>query len=463
MIRIQIIRLARVQSSSMRFDLSPLGTVPTLPIPPIPIPHHGSPPISTTQIGLYSMPALTSHGPPIIPAPNRDGASDFEPDDVWKRQLKGRIMKKFESLIQSNQASQQAQLMKGISREQMGYEAIDWNIKDLMEKEYQVSLREERNNRRWAAGGPSSGRPQANSEKPWAPPTGPEHSGRGIRQRTNETIPERPEELTRGNANQTAHVPSRNPQRGIAPWILASRELHATRKPIDAEFMAHMENLQRKTVGTSLSSPSSSPPSRQISLIGSPMISEPCSLMSSPPPRTGFSPTPVFIDEIPNGLIREAVSSLVAAQAPKGSAPRNLYPLQNSHLPSSSTATPLNSNWTSRPHPMRPPDSTGSVRRGYWNRCGDHLTPDGYVVFPPPNMQYPVELRMYPFENVGYQDHFGQSIAYVRRPELPQSLPKHGNPPECPYESVCFFFLKCANGTMVADFAASSFQFICYI
>jgi len=54
-------------------------------------------------------------------------------------------------------------------------------------------------------------------------------------------------------------------------------------------------------------------------------------------------------------------------------------------------------------------------------------------------MLFPEELSTYPFENVGYQDHNGQSIAYVRRPELPQSLPKYGNPPECPYESVCFF------------------------
>jgi len=48
---------------------------------------------------------------------------------------------------------------------------------------------------------------------------------------------------------------------------------------------------------------------------------------------------------------------------------------------------------------------------------------------------------MYPFENEGYQDHNGVFIAYVRRPELPQSLPKDGNPPERSYESVCFFFL----------------------
>jgi hypothetical protein len=130
-----------------------------------------------------------------------------------------------------------------------------------------------------------------------------------------------------------------------------------------------------------------------------------------------FPPTPVFRDEIPEELMTKVESSVFAAQTLKGSF--------------------ASSNSSSAHHPPAP---TGSVRRGYWNRHGDHLTPDGHVVFPPLSMQYPEELRMYPLENEGYQDHNGVFIAYVRRPELPQSLPKYGNPPERPYESVCFFF-----------------------
>jgi hypothetical protein len=116
-------------------------------------------------------------------------------------------------------------------------------------------------------------------------------------------------------------------------------------------------------------------------------------------------------------------------QVPKRSAPKN------SPFPNNS-ASLLNFNLA-----QRTPTPTGSVRCGYWNRRGDHLTRDGYVVFPPPKMWYPEELRMYPSETQGYQDHCGLSIAYVRRPEHPQSLSKHGEPPERPYESVCFLLL----------------------
>jgi len=136
------------------------------------------------------------------------------------------------------------------------------------------------------------------------------------------------------------------------------------------------------------------------------------------PLENELPPTPVFRDEIPKQLMTKVESSVFGAQT-----------LRSSFAASSSSSA------------HHPPTPTGLVRRGYWNRRGDHLTPDGYVVFPPLSMQYPEELRMYPFENEGYQDHNGVFIAYVRRPELPQSLPKDGNPPERSYESVCFFLL----------------------
>jgi len=120
---------------------------------------------------------------------------------------------------------------------------------------------------------------------------------------------------------------------------------------------------------------------------------------------------------------------------------RKLDPSQNSHLaatrfPGTShkvaggSTAPLNSNSTPRQRSRK-----HLVRRGYWNRRGDHLTPEGYIVFPPLSFQYPEELSTSPFENQGYQDHTGLFIAYARHPELPQSLSKHGNPSERPYES----------------------------
>ena len=228
-----------------------------------------------------------------------------------------------------------------------------------------------------------------------------------------------PESLTTPNANQAVQPSSQNSWRDTPPWILASRKRQAPQKPLDTEFMTRMASLRRQADGASLSSASSTP---QRSLIGSrtsfvsDLFSESSSI-ASPFLEVDFSPTPVFRDEIPKGLVTKVESSFFVAQKLKG---------RSASLVDSSLA-------------QHPPTPTGSVRRGYWNRRGDHLTPHGYIVFPPPSMQYPGELRTYPFENEGYQDHHGQFIAYVRRPELPQSLPKHGNPPERPYESVCFF------------------------
>jgi len=249
-----------------------------------------------------------------------------------------------------------------------------------------------------------------------------------------EDVPESP---TTPNANQVVQLPSQNSQRGTAPWILASRKLQAPQKPLDAQFKLHMADLRRQIDGISVSSTSSTPRSSFIGSrlsIGSSLFSESFSIASLSA-EVECPPTPVFTDEIPRGLTPIAESPFFATQAPKRSAPKNPYPLQNSHFPNNS-ASMLNFNMA-----QRTPTPTGFIRRGYWNRRGDHLTRDGYVVFPPPSMQYPEELRTYPFETQGYQDHSGFFIAYVRRPELPQSLSKHGKSPERPYKSVCFFLL----------------------
>lgn len=92
------------------------------------------------------------------------------------------------------------------------------------------------------------------------------------------------------------------------------------------------------------------------------------------------------------------------------------------------------------PPPTPPPASYDiCIRRGYWNRRGDHLTKEGYLVYAPADKAYPPELISYPPETEGYQDEKGSYTKYVARPELPESLPRHGKPPEYPYDVVSFF------------------------
>lgn len=95
------------------------------------------------------------------------------------------------------------------------------------------------------------------------------------------------------------------------------------------------------------------------------------------------------------------------------------------------------------PQPTPPPASYDiRIRRGYWNRRGDHLTKEGYLVYAPVDRAYPSELITYPPENEGYQDEKGSYTKYVARPELPESLPRHGKPPEYPYDVVGPFLFK---------------------
>jgi hypothetical protein len=108
----------------------------------------------------------------------------------------------------------------------------------------------------------------------------------------------------------TTRVPSRISQHDTAPWILASRTLHAPKKPEDTDFMAHMANIRRQIIDSDTSSTSSTP---RVSLIvphfsvSSSAFSQSLSITSLPP-VVEFPPTPVFKDEIPEGIMRKIKS-----------------------------------------------------------------------------------------------------------------------------------------------------------
>jgi len=64
------------------------------------------------------------------------------------------------------------------------------------------------------------------------------------------------------------------------------------------------------------------------------------------------------------------------------------------------------------------------------------MTADGYIVYAPPNQANPEDLRNYPAATEGYRNQYGDFFAYLAaRPELPESLPRHGQPPVRPYDS----------------------------
>ena len=138
-----------------------------------------------------------------------------------------------------------------------------------------------------------------------------------------------PESLT-PNENPI-ELPSQDPQRSTAAWLLTSQNFHAPKKPLDAQFMARMANLRQQTAGTS--STRSTP---QTALLGTPasitssLFSQSFSV-ASPPPVIGFPGTPVFTDQIPEGLMR-SVEALSVTQTPEISTPRGPHPLPNSRL-----------------------------------------------------------------------------------------------------------------------------------
>src|SRR6266550_2598539 len=76
------------------------------------------------------------------------------------------------------------------------------------------------------------------------------------------------------------------------------------------------------------------------------------------------------------------------------------------------------------------------MRKGFWNRRGDHLTKDGFIVYAPPYQAYPGDLQDYPSESDRYGDEHGNFVDYAVRVEYPDSLPRYGNAPARPYLSV---------------------------
>ena len=115
-------------------------------------------------------------------------------------------------------------------------------------------------------------------------------------------------EIPEANQTQTLQPPSQRLQHGTAAWILASRTVHAPKKPVDTQFMAYMADIRRQleTNESDAGSTGSTPPVSLIvprDSVTSSAFSQSLSISSSPP-IVEFPPTPVFKDEIPEQIMR---------------------------------------------------------------------------------------------------------------------------------------------------------------
>ena len=83
-------------------------------------------------------------------------------------------------------------------------------------------------------------------------------------------------------------------------------------------------------------------------------------------------------------------------------------------------------------HPHHPKSHPRKRRKGFWNRRGDHVTLDGYVVYAPGPLVYPKDLDDYPDgKDAGYRNEHGLKATWAPRPEM---TPKNG------YQSVSSSF-----------------------
>jgi len=135
------------------------------------------------------------------------------------------------------------------------------------------------------------------------------------------------------NIIQMTQLPPPNSEHSTAPWVLASREHHKPKKPMDVEFITRLADIRRQADGDSSSTSSRS---GSLALLGSRCGSIASSTFSqsfsvaSLPQAVEFPPGPVFTDALPAELI-EKLKLLAVEPTPKAPALKNsYYPLQNS-------------------------------------------------------------------------------------------------------------------------------------
>ncbi|KAL4247477.1 hypothetical protein ABKN59_007937 [Abortiporus biennis] len=158
-----------------------------------------------------------------------------------------------------------------------------------------------------------------------------------------------------------------------------------------------------------------------------------------PPPKP--SPYPTTPQRSPSHAHTHSHSQSMSTsqRSPHYSSAQSPYaPYVPSHTSTASQSIPTSSTSTSATHQRR------RVRAGYWNRRGDHLyikpsttnsPPKRYIVYAPSGQVDPPELASYPAPTEGFMNHHGDLAKYDPNiPELPESLPRHGQNPEQPYE-----------------------------
>jgi hypothetical protein len=159
--------------------------------------------------------------------------------------------------------------------------------------------------------------------------------------------------------------------------------------------------------------------------------------------RDAFRPAPSTSPNRPSPPSSSSWKRSPSANSPPKTSQRS--PLHHNPLPRPPQET--HNPATSAPLPPRIPPPPGTwklrVRRGFWNRRGDFLTRDGFIVYAPEDKAYPAELEHYPEH--AYVNETGDRVEYdPSRPELPESLPQRGRPPTQPYDVVSVYPIKLA-------------------
>lgn len=253
---------------------------------------------------------------------------------------------------------------------------------------------------------------------------------------------------------------------------------HASRNSVDGHLSEQLERLSTSTTNSAIpltrhsSMPHSlsiAPTSSSSSLSGvGHYVEEPASLLSPLVFTNTPKPTSRPIERHSSVPVVGASSLSSIPEISPGSSrrPHSQTPSRSSSRPSSQNVSPAGSSGGGRhhtpptssrlsnplPHPpvdmhynitlnalnktSSPIPYRGRVRKGFWNRRGDHLTSTGEIVYAPPDRASPPDLTGYPGENEGYMDEHGNFVAWRERPELKESLPRHGQPPISPYDSV---------------------------